>query len=387
MSPALTTQSGSSPQNIPFTDMSLSPCDKNDISKYRSLVPAVTKDNAYYVNASFQPPMNLRVHAAIDTFLDQAVETPHPKPGWQSTAQEAQSLLASYLHVLQESIVFTRDTTEGLNLFQRSIPFTPGANVLLLDSEHPNHVYGWLGLVEQRLEVRRINTRGETFAPYVDEKTIAIGLSAIMFRSRQMNDVQGICTAFRGRGVHVLVDIAHHVGVAPINLAEWGVSAAAFGCHKGLGCPSGLGALYIDPNVLPQLKPVPPIVGAGAIANLPSTLLADSDVRYYSSPQRYSHLNMSLIGTTALKASLKLLCEEIGMDRIEKHLRSLGYELARGLAPLGVRIVGSKLACERAPHLYVLALMHPDWERWFRDSGVLICVALPMWGEGFIWFL
>ncbi|CAI7589557.1 unnamed protein product [Penicillium glandicola] len=360
-------------QSSTFADNSFSPSAKNDMSKYRALVPAVTREDVHYLNASFQPVMNLRVHSAIDNFLDQAIGSPDPKSGWQSIAQEAQKSLASYLNVPKDSLTFTRDTTEGLNLFQRSIPFQPGANVVLLEGEHPNHVYGWFGLVEQGLEVRRIDTKdetcanAETFAPFVDENTIAIGLSSVMFHNGQMNNVKDICSRFRPQGVHVLVDITQHVGVAPINLTEWDVSAAAFGCHKGLGCPSGLGAF-----VLSSLKQTPPITGAGAISNIPSTLIADPNVQYHSSTKRYEHLNVSLIGAVSLNASLAFLCKEVGMERIEAHLRSLGRELALVLEPLGVQIVGSKYADERAPHLYVLALLHPDWVKHFRDEGIYV---------------
>ena len=365
-------------QSTSTFDNSFSPSAKNDISKYRNLVPAVTREDVHYFNASFQPVMNLRVRSAIESFLDQAVGTPDPKPGWQSIAQEARRSLTSYLNVPNDSLTFTRDTTEGLNLFQRSIPFQPGANVVLLEGEHPNHVYGWFGLIEQGLEVRRIDTKdatcadAKTFAPFVDENTIAIGLSSVMFHNGQMNNVRDICARFRPQGVHVLVDITQHVGVAPINLTEWDVSAAAFGCHKGLGCPSGLGALYINTSVLPSLKQTPPITGAGAISNISSTLIADPNVQYHSSTKRYEHLNISLIGAVSLKASLAFLCEEIGMERIEAHLRALGRELALVLAPLGVQIVGSKSADERAPHLYVLALLHPDWKKHFRAEGIYV---------------
>ena len=378
MAPAVSHSVLPASKKLAFTDNYFGPPKSNDISKFRTLVPTVTKEDVHYLNASFQPPMNLRVRDAIEEFLDQATGAPHPKPGWQATAREAQELLSSYLHVPIDSLVFTRDTTEGLNLFQRSIPFESGANVVLLDSEHPNHVYGWLGLVNQGLEVRMVETNGstfanaDTFASYIDDKTIAIGLSSIMFHSGQLNDVQDICNTFRQKGVHVLVDLTQHVGVAPLNLTEWDVSAAAFGCHKGLGCPSGLGALYINPNVLPELKPTPPIVGAGAIANLPSTLLANPDVKYHSSTQRYGHLNLSLVSALSLKASLKLLCEEIGLENIEAHLRSLGWELAQRVAPLGVKILGSKSVNERAPHLYILTLLDPRWEHHFRKEGIYV---------------
>ena len=83
-----------------------------------------------------------------------------------------------------------------------------------------------------------------------------------------------------------------------------------------------------------------------------ASLIANPDVQYHSSTQRYGYLNLSLISACALSASLKLLVEEIGIQRVEGHLRSLGRELAIQLKPLGVKIVGSERADRRAPHLY-----------------------------------
>jgi selenocysteine lyase/cysteine desulfurase len=350
----------------------------SDVSKYRSLVPVVSNSDITYVNASFQPPMNLRVKAAVDEFFNQAVNHPHPKPEWQENTNRARKLLSEYLNVDTESLAFTRDTTEGLNLFQRSIIWRPDDNVVVLDTEHPNHVYGWLALVEQGLEVRRIpaGTKGyadaSTFAPYVDDHTVAIGLSSVMFHNGQLNDIQDICTEFRAKGIHVLVDITQHVGVAQIDLRAWNVSAAAFGCHKGLGCPTGLGALYINPDGLQSLKATPPIVGAGSISNLPNTLLADPDIRYHSTIQRYEHLNVSLVGVCALNASLTFLLHDIGMLRVEQHLRSLGCELILRCEKAGVDVIGNRVIERRAPHLYVLRLFDERWKKHFDADKVYV---------------
>ena len=242
-------------------------CSRVDVgvSKYRALFPVGSDPSITYLNVSFQLPTNLKVKAAIDEHINEATYHPHPKPKWQQTTIKSKQLLAEYLNVAPETLAFTRDTTEGLNLFQRSLKWQPGANVVALDTEHPIHVYGWLGLVDQGLEVRHVAmgkstfADASTFAPYVDESTVAIGLSSVMFHNGQLNDVRDICDRFRPTGVEILVGITQHVGVAPIDLRAWNVSAAAFSCHKGLGCPTGIGVLYISPDVLPSLKKTPPI--------------------------------------------------------------------------------------------------------------------------------
>lgn len=201
---------------------------KAKFAHYRSLVPLLSQPDVVYLNSSFAPPSNLIVHDAIAKYTHESLHNPHPKPTWQATTEEARALVARYINAADPSnIAFCRDTTEALGNFIRSVPFKPGDNVVLLDTEHPNHAYGWMARRSDGLEVRQIPTisagkvtaaTAETFAPFVDERTVAIGISSIMFHSGQWNDVEGICAAFRPKGVHVLVDMTQQVGFAPVDI-------------------------------------------------------------------------------------------------------------------------------------------------------------------------
>jgi selenocysteine lyase/cysteine desulfurase len=350
------------------------------MARLRALAPALDYGAIIHVNSGYQALLNLRVKAALDQFLLEGACDPNPKGKWQQNAAQAAKDLARYLNVDATSLAWTRDTTEGLNLFQRSIKFNQGDNVVLLEGEHPNHVYGWLALRELGLEVRTVPDAqlkiivadADTFQPYVDDRTVAIGISSVMFHSGQLNDVKDIASRFRPQGIHVLVDATQHVGAAPIDLRDWNVSAAAFGTHKALSCPTGLGALYINPDVLCELKTTPPLVGAGAVSNIQSDLIARPDVEYHNSVARYSHLNFSLISATALRASLELLQDDIGMARLESHLRALGRELIRRLDALNVGVVGSRIAKQRAPHIYIVELLHADWVTHFLEDNVIV---------------
>lgn len=350
-----------------------------DVQRYRDLVPVVAKGDVLYLNASYQPPMNMKVRRALDVFLDEATYHAHPKPTWQASTEKTRALVARYINAPPESIAFTGDTTEGLNLFQRSLKLGMGDNVVILDTEHPNHAYGWLALRECGLEVRQVPTHGQlhadasTFAPMVDENTKAIGLSSIMFHSGQKNDVKDICARFRPKGIQVLVDMTQEVGVGPVDVKASGVSAASFSFHKGLGCPTGLGALYIDPQVLGQLKPTPPIVGAGAIANLrPDLLASTAHTEYHGSSKRYEHLNLSLASLSAANAALSFLLDDLTPEGVAKHLRSLGKQLQKECDALGIEVIGAKEDSKRAPHLYVLKLLDPSWSDYFAKSSVYV---------------
>ncbi|KAJ4263404.1 hypothetical protein NW762_006223 [Fusarium torreyae] len=361
-------------------------CNKSNISTFRHVVPLVTEGWITYLNASFAPPSNLVIHEAITKYASEALYQPLPKPKWQATVVEARQLLGRYINTDPTNIAFTRDTTESLGSFIGSLKFKAGDNVVLLDTEHPNHAYMWMSLRTAGLEVRQIPTidaakekrkvtraNAATFAPYVDDRTIAIGLSSVMFHSGQFNDVADICAAFRPRGIQVIADLTQQVGFATVDVQALVVSAAAFGLHKGLHCPTGLGALYVDPAVIKALDPTPPIVGYGAVSNVRSDLLVPDDpIVYHPSARRFEHLNLSLISAASAKAYLSFYLDTLGPKNVENHLYSLGDELQQECKDMGINIVGPDSRKEHAPHLYILDLHDPRWVAHLREHGVIV---------------
>lgn len=378
-----------------------SPRDK--FSRFRELVPLVSNPEVVYLNSSFAPPSNIIIHKALTEFSEQGLHDPNPKPKWQAAADEVRALVARYIKAEgPPSIAFTRDTTEALNSFIRSIPFEPGDNVVILDTEHPNHAYGWMALRSAGLEVRQANTifkaektgkitaaNADTFWPRVDEKTRAIGLSSVMFHSGQKNDVADICRAFRPMGIHVLVDLTQQVGFAPVDVRGLGVSAAGFSFHKGLNCPTGLGCMYVDPEVFKAgvgnlgitedsrmpgdpLKP-PPVVGYCAVSNSRADLLVpDEPIIFHPNAQRFEHLNLSFISIAAAKAFLTFYLDELVPEDLEQHLYHLGDELREACQRLKVDIVGPTERENHAPQLYVLGLKDAGWEPYLRNRGVYV---------------
>ncbi|KAL2816544.1 pyridoxal phosphate-dependent transferase [Aspergillus granulosus] len=362
------------------------PTSATPITAYRHLVPLTSQPNITYLNASFAPPSNLLVHSAVAKFNNDALHNPSPKATWQATAEALRCLLARYINTESSAIALTRDTTEGLNSFIRGLKFKPGDNVVLLDSEHPNHAYAWMALRSSGLQVRQVPTiveaqksgkvvaaNANTLAPYVDERTIAIGLSSIMFHSGQWNDVQGICDTYRPRGIHVVADLTQQVGFARIDVTKLNVSSAAFSLHKGLNTPTGLACLYVNPDVICHLDPAPPVVGYGAVSNARADLLVTADeIVYHPSARRYEHLNASLVACVASKAYLEFYLDTMGPQNVEVHLYGLGDALRAGCKQVGVKIVGPEKKEEHAPHLYILDLHDSRWMEHLKTSGIYV---------------
>ncbi|OTA65966.1 PLP-dependent transferase [Hypoxylon sp. EC38] len=387
-----------------FKDCSVSASSSNDDSDeekrlsekfavHRRLVPLVSQnEDVIFLNAASAPPSNLIVHEAITRYSAEALYEPYPYTKWRKTREEARLLIARCINAeTPETIAFTRDTTEGLGGFIRAMPFQPGDNVVVVDSEHPNQVYGWLALRAAGLHVRQVPTipdfektgqitaiDAETLRPYVDKHTRAVGISSVSFDSGQLNDVAGICAAFRPRGIHVLADVSQHVGIARLDVQALGVSAAAFTLHKGLNCPTGIGALYISPAAFAQLgDPVPPIVNMAGVRNIREDLVVDGGrkVEWFPDARRFEHQNMSLVGVAAAEAFTRFYLEVLGPEDVEAHLYYLTELLKSECERLGVGVLGPRERSRCAPHICVLDLEPGRWGVHLRGtSGVRFTV-------------
>ncbi|KAI0836846.1 PLP-dependent transferase [Hypoxylon sp. FL0890] len=354
---------------------------------YRRLVPLVSQnEDVIFLNAASAPPSNLIIHEAITRYLAEALYEEYPYTKWREIREEARRLIARCINAeAPETIAFTRDTTEGLGGFIRAMPFEPGDNVVVIDTEHPNQVYGWLALRSAGLEVRQVPTiptsekngqitaiDAKTLRPYVDNRTRAIGISSISFDSGQLNDIAGISSAFRPRGIHVLADVSQHVGIALLDVQALGISAAAFSLHKGLNCPTGIGALYISPAAFAQLgDPVPPIVNMAAVRNMSEDLLVDGgqEVKMFPDARRFEHQNMSLVGVAAAEAFTRFYLEVLGPEDVEKYLYSLTELLRTECERLGIGVLGPRERSCRAPHICVLGLEPEVWGAYLRGEG------------------
>ncbi|KAJ0344896.1 hypothetical protein COL154_006991 [Colletotrichum chrysophilum] len=286
----------------------------------RRLVPLVSDGKITHLNAGFMPPSNLIVDEAIRRFCSESLHHPSPKACWRQDVEAVRQLLARYINTDPSSIAFARDTTEGLGSFIHGLKFEPGDNVVILDCEHPNQAFGWMALRPLGLEVRLVPTHPErpvaanakTFAPYVDDRTKAIGLSSIMFHSGQWNDIADVCSVYRPKRIHVLADLTQQVGFADVDVQALGVSAAAFSLHKGLHTPTGFAALYVDSAVIEELDPTPPLVGYGGVASVSDSedfMIPEGPIVFHQTARRYEHANMSFISAVAARAFLQFYLE------------------------------------------------------------------------------
>ncbi|MHB8586982.1 MAG: aminotransferase class V-fold PLP-dependent enzyme [Thermoplasmatota archaeon] len=245
-----------------------------------------------------------------------------------------------------DSIVFTRNATEALNLVAHAFPFAKGDIVLGTDKEHNSNLVPWQ-VAEPRVGLRHEVLPARTDASF-DLDAFAQRLARRDVRLVAMahaSNLDGssipakeVVALAHEAGAAVLLDGAQAAPHENVDVESLGVDYYALSSHKALG-PTGIGALYIAPNA-PALGPF--LVGGDTVVETSYRTheLAESPSRYEAGLQDYA----GILGAGEAARYL----HNMGMDAIRAHearLNAIATE-AIGAAP-GVRILGPSDPADR----------------------------------------
>jgi cysteine desulfurase / selenocysteine lyase len=242
-------------------------------------------------------------------------------------------------------IIFTRGTTEGINLVAQSWGarnIKAGDTILLTEMEHHSDLVPWQLLAE------RVGARLAYVPITGDEGLLDLGkldnlltkevkLFAFTHISNSLgtvNPVAELCARARKLGVTTLVDAAQSAGHRPVDVREIGCDFLVFSGHKICG-PTGIGVLWGREELL---NVMPPYHGGGE-------MILNVDffkTTYKPAPHRFEAGTPDIAGAIGLHAAMDYL-DAIGRDSIFRHDQELANYAYDQLAALkGVRLFGPK---------------------------------------------
>jgi cysteine desulfurase/selenocysteine lyase len=271
-------------------------------------------------------------------------------------------------------IVFTRGTTEGINLVAQSWArntLGPGDEILLTGLEHHSNIVPWHLVAGQTGAVVRavpINDAGEldlgAFDRLLTDRTRILALAHVSNALGTINPVRWMVARARDRGIVTLVDGAQAAPHLPVDVQALGCDFFAFSGHKVFG-PTGVGVLY---GRAERLEAMPPWQGGG---DMIETVTLDRST-YAPPPARFEAGTPMIAEVMGLGAALEYI-EGVGHAAIgawEEEL--LGYATERLGELEGVRLIGT--AREKAAVLsFVVDGVHPhDVGAVLDDEGIAI---------------
>ena len=244
--------------------------------------------------------------------------------------EDARETVALFLNADPSKTVFTKNTTEGINLVATSYPWEAGDHIVTTMLEHHSNLLPWLRLQKKGVNVTVVSPdRKGVIDPQMIEnaltdrtKLIAVTQVSNVFGSVQ--NINRITKIARRNGVKVLIDGAQSAGHMPVDLKDLKCDFFATAGHKGLLGPQGTGVIYIrQPDVLESAS-----VGGGTVSDV-------SGLSYTlePSPACFEAGTPNIPGVIGLGRAVEYV-EKIGISEIEKHEAKLSGEAAKRLSEL-----------------------------------------------------
>ena len=257
----------------------------------------------------------------------------------------ARTKVAAYLGAASaEEIVFTRGTTEGINLVAQTwgAKFVREGDVILLtEMEHHSNLVPWQMLAERtgaRLRFVPVTEDGtlalERLGEWLTPEVKIFACTHISNSLGTINPVADLCRAARAVGAVTLIDAAQSAGHLPVDVREIGCDFLVFSGHK-MCAPTGIGALYGRAELLDAM---PPWHGGGEMI----VSVSYERSTYKKAPYKFEAGTPNIGGAVGLGAAVDYL-EAIGRAAIFEHDLALTQHALAGLSALpGVHVQGPR---------------------------------------------
>lgn len=265
---------------------------------------------------------NANVHRGIHALAEEATERYE-----RTRARVARFIGAESVR----SIVFTRNTTEAVNLVAHAWgrrQLREGDEILSSELEHHSNLVPWQMLAQEtgaRLRHIPVTDDGRwdlsDLPRLLNERTRLVAVSAMSNALGTLTPVREVIAAARRVGALVLVDGAQAVPHSPVDVAALDCDFLAFSAHKMLG-PTGVGVLFGRAQVLERMDP---FLGGGEMIR---EVWEDRAI-YADIPARFEAGTPNIADVVAFEAALDYL-EALGMAEVRAHERRLtAHALAR----------------------------------------------------------
>jgi len=272
---------------------------------------------------------NSNVHRAVHELASRAT----------SAYEASRDEIARYFNTVREGVIFTRGTTESINLVARSFVqprIEPGDEVLVSTMEHHSNIVPWQ-LAGAKVIPIAIDEHGtldlDDFRARLNPRTRLVAVTHVSNTLGTVNPIKDIIDTAHAAGVPVLIDGAQGVPHARVDFAALDADFYAMSAHKAYG-PTGFGVLLAK---LAHLEAMPPLQGGGDMIDT----VAFEGSTWNELPYKFEAGTPDMAGAIGFAEALRWM-EGIGLDRIVAHEHALtAYGMDRLQDISGLRVIGT----------------------------------------------
>lgn len=296
--------------------------------------------------------------------------------------ESARATIAQFLGGKEDEIVFTKSSTEALNLLAYAIGSAPKGNkfnlsagdeIVVSEMEHHANLIPWQQLAartgavlkwfevtpEGRLDLSDINS-------VITSKTKIVALTHQSNVLGTINPLTELVKRSHEVGAAFILDACQSVPHMPVNVADLGIDFLAFSGHKAVG-PTGVGVLWGRADLLAELPPF--LFGGSMIESVTMT-----EATWAPAPRKFEPGVPNMAQIVGLGEAVKYL-SNIGMSEIHNHEIALTkYAIAKMSEIADLRIIGPTDTVLRGGAVsFTIGEIHPhDLGQFLDDAGIAV---------------
>jgi kynureninase len=311
-----------------------------DVARWRREFPIV--DTCTYLVSHSLGAMPRRTSAYLQQFADEwsgrGVRAWHE--GWWEIGRETGNLLAPVLGVAPNTVSMHQNVTVAQAVVGSCFAFDGRRRkIVMTELEFPSNHYLFEGFRRYGAEIVyvpsddpiRLDT--QRFIDAIDESTVLVPLSLVLFKSAFITDAQAVIEKAHRVGARVILDVYQGAGTVPMQLGAWGADFAVGGSVKWLCGGPGAGYLYVRPDLASSLTPS----FVGWAAHESPFEFATGPIRHAANPERFQSGTPNVPSLYSARAGYEIV-SSIGVDAIRARSLRLTRRLMDAARAAGFRL-------------------------------------------------
>jgi cysteine desulfurase/selenocysteine lyase len=233
--------------------------------------------------------------------------------------ENARGKVAKFIGASSDEIIFTRGSTDSINMLLRSIeetwPLKESDEIVTSVMEHHSVIVPLQQLAKRnKCALRFASLDVNEAVPLINEKTKIVSIAKASNVLGTVNDLSGVIKKAREVGAITIIDAAQAAGHIPFNVKELDADFVFFSGHKMCG-PTGVGVLYGREKLLDELNPS--VFGGGMVEQV-----SKENAEFLDSPEKFEAGTPPIAEAIGLGRAAEYL-NKVGVEKIHKHVMSL----------------------------------------------------------------
>ncbi len=301
----------------------------DELLRYRSQFPILERTN--YMISNSLGAMPQAVYGALqgfaDTWATRGVRAWEER--WWMLALEVANDLGALMNAPENSVSIHQNVTTCEAVVASCFDFTGKRNkVVYSDMNFPSVMYFWEAQRSNGAQVHMVKTDDGITVPTerlldaIDEQTLIVPISHVIFRSAYIQDAKAIIDKAHSVGAYVVLDTFQSLGTVPVDVQALNVDFACGGVLKWLCGGPGVAYLYVRPDLGKKLEPK----FTGWFAHENAFEFAIGPTRYSEPPYRFMNGTTQIATIEAAHPGIKII-REVGVDKIREKSKRMTRRL------------------------------------------------------------